>query len=456
VTAVRCAGSAAAGWALLLVVGCGGQIEQVREDAGVETGVYIPCGPDPEPESGVRDSGTKDTSPPDTSVGYPAPHVPAPQAVSSGGPVLDAPNIVPIFFADDLYQSSLEDFLRQLAASSYWPAVTAEYGVGPLTIAPSIVVSDPVPMSITDAEIQSWLAAYLDGAHSAWPPIALNNIYMVFYPSVTTITGFGTSCTNFGGYHSEGLELGPPDGGALEGGMPEASAKEGGPGGVPFVYAVLPRCTSLDELTGIDAVTAATSHEAVEASTDPLPFSRPAYIGVDNDHAVWDLTPGGEVGDLCAYEPQSFQRIVGSSVVQRIWSNTAAAAGQDPCVPPLPSTPYFNAAPDLTDTVMLPGGTASTFGILIPVGKSKTVNIQFFSTEPTAIWTVSAEDSSSEMGGPALLEFEPNTLTGQNGDVIPVKVTALASGDLGGAEIVLYSYRDQYTYANYWFGFVAN
>jgi hypothetical protein len=467
VKAVRWAGTTPAGCALLLVMGCGGQaVDRVKEDAGVETGVYLPCGPDPEPEGGSRDVGANETSLPDTSVGYPAPHVPAPQAIDYGGPVLDAPNIVPIFFADDPFQSSLEDFLRQLAASSYWPAVTAEYSVGPLTIAPSIVVSDPVPASITESEIEAWLTNYLDGTHAAWPPIAQNNIYMVFYPSLTSITGsFGASCTNFGGYHSEGFELGGPDGGTPEGGATEGGAKEGGVadasaeggglGGVSFVYAVLPRCASFDNFTGIDAVTGPTSHEAVEAATDPLPFSGPAYYGVDADHSVWDLTPGGELGDLCAFEPQSFQRLVGSSVVQRIWSNVAAASGQDPCVPPLPSTVYFNAAPDLTESVALGGGTP-TIGIRIPVGQTKTVNIQFFSTGPTSTWTVSVEDNSFAMGGPAQLEFEPSTLTGQNGDVIPVKVTALATGALGGAEMILYSYRDPYMYDNYWFGFVEN
>ena len=382
---MRWAGCAAAGWTLALGVACGGQVVRTQEDAGVETGVDLPCGPDPEPEGGVRDGGQSDTS-----VAYPAPHASPPQAVSSGGPVLDAPNIVPIFFAGDSFQSSLEDFLRQLAASSYWPAVTAEYGVGPLAVAPSIVVSDPVPTSITDFDIAAWLAAYLDGTHAAWPPVTPNNIYTVFYPSETTITytGLGTSCTSFGGYHSEGVAVASADAGASD-----ASAIEGGTGSASFVYAALPRCATLGGLSGIDAVTGPTSHEAVEASTDPHPFTRPAYQDVDQDHIVWDLTPGGELGDLCELEPQSFQRLVGPSIVQRIWSNTAAAAGGDPCVPPLPDTVYFNASPELTETVMVSEGRL-TIGITIPVGQTATVNIQFFSTGPATSWTVSAQDNS--------------------------------------------------------------
>ena len=80
------------------------------------------------------------------------------------------------------------------------------------------------------------------------------------------------------------------------------------------------------------------SHELVEASTDPLVQTNAAYLGVDLNHLVWDITPGGGIADLCAFEPQSFQRLVGTFMVQRIWSNAAAAAGQDPCTPGLPAS----------------------------------------------------------------------------------------------------------------------
>jgi hypothetical protein len=404
----------------------------------------------------------------DVAAHYPASHAPAPQAVNSGGPVLAAPNIVPIFFGGDPLQPEIEAFLAALATSSYWPAVTSEYSVGPLTIAPSIVVSDPSPTTISNPEISVWLAAYLDGTHAAWPPITLDNIYMVFYPESTVITdpSVGTSCTDFGGYHYAGAEprsSGPPDGGVthVEGGSMDASADTGPPadaGTTPFVYAVIPRCATFAGHKGIDAVTATVSHESVEASSDPLGSSVPAYAGVDSAHIVWDLSPGGEIADLCAYEAQSFQRLVGTYLVQRIWSNAAAKASQDPCVPALTGTTYYNATPDLTENVIITyeGGHFPTVGVLVPIGQTKTIDIQLFSTAPTAEWSVSIEDVSFAYGGPKLVDFDPSFFSGRNGDVVPVKVTPVALGPEGGTEFIMYSYVDAATYTNYWFGFVEN
>ncbi len=378
--------------------------------------------------------------------GYPAAHADPPQVQSYGGPVMTAPNVVPIFFANDPEQTQVEQFLTALAASPYWAATTAEYGVGPLTVSPSIVVTDPLPTMTTDDAIQTWLAAYLDGTHAAWPAIAMNNIYMVFYQEATTVTAtFGgssvdTSCVNFGGYHEEGAQ------GDLDA------------AGVPFVYAVIPRCTSFAGLTGIDGTTGTMSHEIAEAATDPLVNTNAAFDTTDENHIVWDLSPLPEVGDMCAFEPQSFQRLVGNFMVQRIWSNTAALAGGDPCVPVL-TTPYFNVSPILTDsvTLTLDGQAYPTLGIQIPVGQTKMVSFQFFSSAPAAAWTAIPEDTSAAFNGPQLLSFSPSQFSGSNGDVVQVAVTAVAAGPVGGAELLVQSYRPGVnTTINYWFGFVQN
>ena len=77
-------------------------------------------------------------------------HPDPPQILSGGGPVAIAPKIVPIFFTsadDDPFQSEVEEFLTELASGdySYWSEATAEYGVGPLTIEPTVVSTDPTP-----------------------------------------------------------------------------------------------------------------------------------------------------------------------------------------------------------------------------------------------------------------------------------------------------------------------
>jgi hypothetical protein len=441
-----------------------------RDGGGAEVSIIVPPEATPTDAPG-HEGGGRDASKP---APYPAPHAAPPRAIDYGGPVLNAPQIVPVFFQDDAFEGQVEAFLKELGPSAYWTGATSEYGVGSLTVAPSIVVTDSPPTAITDAEVEVWLSKYLDGSHPEWPAVTPNNIYMVFYPSSTTITlgTFGASCSGFGGYHYEGSTRLPPDGGAGDGGDAglDAASGEGGAafeggadaGGAHFTYAVIPRCAMFGGLTGIDTVTSAVSHETVEASTDPLNRTHTAYSGVDDNHIVWEIAPGGEVGDLCAYEPQSFQRLVGTFMVQRIWSNTAAAAGQDPCVPAVPKTPspvYFNTAPDLKDHVTLTYEHVpySTLGVKLPVGQSTTLTLRFFSSEPTDPWTVYLEDTSSAFGGTELLQFTPSQVTGSNGDVVTVNMTAVAAGAYGGSEMVLVSYRPpDETVLQYWFGFVEN
>ncbi|HEY2365542.1 MAG TPA: hypothetical protein VGH87_04110, partial [Polyangiaceae bacterium] len=72
------------------------------------------------------------------------PHGPLPQQVNleSDGGVVTAMDVVPIFFANDSLQSGVVSLLTQLPASAYWTALEKEYGVGPLTVAKTIVLSD--------------------------------------------------------------------------------------------------------------------------------------------------------------------------------------------------------------------------------------------------------------------------------------------------------------------------
>ncbi len=84
------------------------------------------------------------------------------------------------------------------------------------------------------------------------------------------------------------------------------------------------------------------------------------------------------------------------------------------------------------------------------------MNIRFFSTAPTADWSVYLTDTSALFGGPQLLTYSTPMISGNNGDVVPVTVTATATSSIGGAEMALQVYRpsDEST-LNYWFGFVS-
>src|SRR5262249_48097889 len=126
----------------------------------------------------------------------------------------------------------------------YWGQVTAEYDVGPLTIAPSIVLG-PAPAAVTDEEIRALLDTELDGTHPEWPAVTDDTRYLLVYPLAPTImaSATSTSCTNFGGYHNE-----------------RAS------GSTSVVYAVIPRCQQATQLDELDEITIAIAHELVEAA----------------------------------------------------------------------------------------------------------------------------------------------------------------------------------------------
>ena len=368
--------------------------------------------------------------------GYPGPHSPAPQVEMLSGAVLATPNVVPIFFQNDPMQADVETFLGQLASSSFWTSVMSEYKVGALTIAKTVVVTDTPPQTITSTQIEGWLDGYLDGTHAEFPAIAPNNVYVVFYPSATTIQDniVGTGCISYGGYHDES----------------QNASKQS------FVYAVMPRCSTFGYLKGLDALTGTLSHEIEEAATDPHPQTDTAYAAADQDHMVWNLAPLGELGDMCAYEPQSFQKLVGNYMVQRLWSNASAKAGHDPCAPAL-SAPYYNAAPVLADTVILDyyGQKIPTKGVQVTVGNQKTIDVQLFSDAPTADWNVSAVDATYGTNQPKQLDFSWDAQTGNNGDTLHMTITRLANGPHNGSEFYIYASRDQKTW-NMWFGFVQN
>ena len=362
-----------------------------------------------------------------------ASHASPPQVQANGGPVLASPEIVPIFFAGDGdMQGQIESFLTALAPSSYWTTIASEYGVGAPTVMPSIVSNDAPPT--TDDELQEWLEAHLEPpiivpplafSPYGWPRPNANTVYVVFLPSGITLTaGSEVSCVAFGGYHSETTRSG-------------------------IVYALLPRCATND--APIDELTPPTSHELIEAATDPHPGTAPGYVGVDDADLVWDYTPGSEVGDMCEYVETAFQRLVGNYVVQRIWSNASAAAGHDPCVPVLAS-PYIAAAPALDNVMFDYGdGIATTRGVQISNGTSVTIELDLFSDAPTADWAVGMDDVASVVQmQPAELALSLDKTTGNNGDKLALTIKRLKVGQGGGSEFVVTSKVDGSVIALWW------
>ena len=401
-------------------------------------------------DAGSGDSGIVlvDSGPPvdigQPSTTYPAPHPPAPQVQSFGGSVLTAPHIQPILFPNDPLATDIATFTKALHGSSYWNAATSEYGVGDITASDPIVVPATdtdysKATTLSDAQIQTWLQTHLDGTHADWGTPDPNTIYAVFYPATVAITldPFGKSCDGFGGYHMS------------------TNVK-----GTEVPYAVLPRCTQLGTLNGEkDVTTGATSHELIEASTDPF-GTAPAYASADENHLYYDLVPLSEVGDMCAFESDAFitPPEIGYSV-QRTWSNKLAALGKSPCAPALDSSVYFAAVPVMKDSVDMnfgaQGGIAPVKGVKVPMGQSAVIDLDLISGAATDPFFVRVMDVPSEEGKPAELSFSLDAESGQNGQVLHATVTRVApASQYGGTEFIVIAYSDP-THYHEWMGWAG-
>ncbi|HEY3806476.1 MAG TPA: hypothetical protein VGL61_27920 [Kofleriaceae bacterium] len=352
-----------------------------------------------------------------------------PQVIQFGGPVLTAPVVQPIFFAsamDTATEPYIEGFLPALASSTYWPAVVDEYGVGALTVMPSIVSTDPVPTK--DSDMVTYLASQLDGTHAGWPLAdTKQTTYMVTLPENY---GYDGACSSFAGYHSE--------------------ASNGMTTG--FSYAIIANCGGSDAL---DQVTDTISHELVEAATDPKVISAPAFETVDQEHLAWSRAAGAELADMCEWSSSETDRLVGNYLVQRIWSNAAALAGTDPCVPAAPGM-YYNAAPELGQ-VAVGSSAVPTFGVQIPTGSAKDITFRLFSDQPGSAWDLAAIDGAELFGDEPSLEIEYGSkYSGSNGDMLTILVNRKKAAPKGGNLLFVENkpYGDNVTVSSYWWVFV--
>lgn len=402
------------------------------------------------PDSGIgADAGSFDAAPPidATPAPFPAFKIDAPQVVSAGGPVLKTPKVTPIFLPGFQYTKEVTDYAATLGATKFWSASVGEYGVGALTSNMPITSTDAPAsgnMNISDQDIQNYVSSRFDGTHMEYGSKPdPDTIYTLFFPTTTTISlgggggGGGQSCQSFGGYHDNVTV-----------------------NGQDVAYAVIPDCGSFGMLNGLDALTGTTSHEWEEAVTDPFPSTQPAYGSVDDAHAIWEFfLGGGEVGDMCAQFSSSFYKPDGYAyVVQRPWSNASAKAGHDPCQPELDNEVYFNSAPVFPDMITLGGGgqTFTTEGIKIPVGMTKTLELDLFSEAPTTgPWNVTVQ-GLTRGGGAAPLSFTYDKQSGQNGDKIMVSITATAASTSPSKTSRLLITSQLGATKHIWLGLVAN
>jgi hypothetical protein len=229
-----------------------------------------------------------------------APHTPLPQAIPHAGVVLAHPQLVTLYYSDYKYKTEVQAWGDAVVTSSWWTKIGAEYGIGTMTHDAKFDMGPSPTTTTEDTDLETKIDSLITaGSIPAPPQTGSQYLYMIYVPSTVPL---GNSLQGFYGYHYALTHT----------------------GGARYAYAVI-----LDDDTGIDTTTSTAAHELIEAATDP--FSAP-NDGWYTDPALpdpWYLILG-EVGDLCNFDP--FEHEAGF-VYQRSWSNAAAAAGLNPCIP---------------------------------------------------------------------------------------------------------------------------
>jgi hypothetical protein len=233
--------------------------------------------------------------------------------LNPGGVVLSALELTTIDYSGYDLDEDLQDYARWIVSSSWLSTIGQSYGVGLGTYVRHYTINSSAPPSLTESDIDDLLESLL-GVDGGLPPPNQNSVYFIYFPASTTITGGGTSCVDYAGYHTEDIA-----------------------GSYDVPYGVIPTCSN--DLSTV------VSHELAESATDPLVGSRPGYRFVDPSDAFTYVSQG-EVGDLCLGLVGTYD---GNHAAQRIWSNDAAKAGLgSPCAPVPADEIFVNVTPFFT------------------------------------------------------------------------------------------------------------
>jgi hypothetical protein len=314
-----------------------------------------------------------------------------PQLSYFGGPIVQTPVIVPVFWnthVNATLQANIQLFYGDVTHSSFWSWLE-EYDTVPrtpgtaqailsgsagpgVTISAQTCASGTAPCSLTDAQLQAELVRQIGLGVLPAPSLDCtgntSTIYMVHFPPNISLgfPGGPNSCVSGGfcAYHFTGTF---------------GTAK------TPLLYAAL-----MDVFTGpcangcgsnntaLENATDVASHELAEAVTDPdvgLLTQANAFPG------GWDDTDAscGEIGDICDDgSPGDTITVNGRSwVVQELWSNR-----QNKCVSSGPVSPVCAGTTVTGCRACSCGDNGNACGGPEPVCETARGNVLFGACEP--------------------------------------------------------------------------
>ncbi|MEP7124763.1 MAG: hypothetical protein ABJE95_27795 [Byssovorax sp.] len=356
---------------------------------------------------------------------FAAAHEPFPQVPNRGGAILPHAQVVTVTFANDARAPTFESFAKWIVGSKWLTTVGAEYGIGAGAVAGVAHRPETPPAKLTSDDIETYLAngvADKSIPSPAAPATLADALYLVYYPATTAITTtfvngiIKHSCTDFVAYHGEVHHA-----------------------GLDFSYAVVPDCAAvLPSLSALESFEVFASHEFIEAVTDALPITKPAWQLVPDPESAWFTSFQFEVetGDLCEYQ-NSYAHEAGFAA-QRSWSNLAAAAGGDPCLPVEPPVPYFNTTATPDAVVHAKPGTTVDY------------TLKGWSTAPVSSWSLGLSKSGTLS---VTTKFSGTKLN--NGQTATLHVTIPADAVAGTSATLVLSSQHTNADANFWFMNIA-
>lgn len=215
-----------------------------------------------------------------------------------GGPVISNPRVITVFWGEGvdatiqkeiggMYAAAVNsnhmEWLNQYA--TFGKAVDGRQGtnqsIGRGTYGGDFkIVPSNLKKSLDDLEVRAEIEHQV--TMHVLPPADINTLYMIHFPAGVSITIEGQkSCSSFCAYH--------------EGYMSKTMG--------PIFYGIMPDLNSGAckfscgfAQNPFDSATQVSSHEMVEAITDPFPTpgNQPAFP------QAWNTTDGQEIADLCA------------------------------------------------------------------------------------------------------------------------------------------------------------
>ena len=401
-----------------VVAACGSTETVGSEPAPAPTDTPSDTKPDPTPPKPAVDHG----APSET---YPAFTPAMGQLANNGGATLSHPVIVTVTWAGDDKADDLEALGDTIGGSPYWAATNSEYGSAAAVSGAEyhVRLPDAAPVSMSDTQLATFVSTSV--ADGTFPtPATGQPIYILHLQKATKLLLQGQSACaqGVGGYHD--------------------STKVGLRS---VAYAIVPRCGS-----SFDSVTVATSHELSEAASDPYPRVSPGWTGFGQDDLAWEFFQQfqSENGDACEFYRDSNLRAGTESglayTVQRIWSNKAAAAGKDPCVPAPKGSVFFNTTPlDLEDVAVdlssLGGSIATTKGYKVAVGETRTIALGLYSEAATSAWDIRATAGGIASRSQSNVELALDIESGQNGQKAYLTITVNEAGKTGSELISIVS-----------------